>query len=435
MKKNNGITLIALIITIIIMLILVAVSVSILINSGLIGKAKEGARDTKSAYELEQRTGETINVDGVEYTLDEYLETLEVGEIQNSLTSTELAAMATNGVTEKPTDDITNNNLKDRSKIKAVITDSGNGEIPIPVGATYVEGTESTGIVIKYKESEFVWVPITADNNLYAKGTTKSMAKPSTGTYAGTDANGLTNYEGILYETGTWSNYYTVWTPIADPQPYTDYGQGTTKYREPALLSSYDTDSQYYNTILGYESSADFETAMQEEYNAMIDSVKKYGGFYIGRYENSYEGTTIASKYNKGAACFKTWYVFYKECMEFSGLETTNTMQSNMIWDSQLDAFFNWASKGADKEKITATTNGNHSGSGANTGTTTGDKINNIFDLEGNLYEWTAGAASNSNRVIRGGAFNNERPANWRSASNTVNTYTNYSTRMSLYIK
>ena len=72
LREKHGITLIALIITIIIMLILVAVSVSILINSGLIGKAKEGAEKTKSAYEQEQRIGETISVDGVEYTIDEY---------------------------------------------------------------------------------------------------------------------------------------------------------------------------------------------------------------------------------------------------------------------------------------------------------------------------------------------------------------------------
>ena len=64
MKKDNGITLIALIITIIIMLILVAVSVSILINSGLIGKAREAGKDTKSAYEEEGKLGESINVDG-----------------------------------------------------------------------------------------------------------------------------------------------------------------------------------------------------------------------------------------------------------------------------------------------------------------------------------------------------------------------------------
>ena len=72
MKKNKGITLIALIITIIIMLILVAVSVSILINSGLIGKAKDGAQKTKSAYEQEQRLGESINIEGVMYnSIDE----------------------------------------------------------------------------------------------------------------------------------------------------------------------------------------------------------------------------------------------------------------------------------------------------------------------------------------------------------------------------
>ena len=41
MKRNEGITLIALIITIIIMLILVAVSVNILIKNNLIGTAEK----------------------------------------------------------------------------------------------------------------------------------------------------------------------------------------------------------------------------------------------------------------------------------------------------------------------------------------------------------------------------------------------------------
>ena len=75
MRKERGITLIALIITIIIMLILVAVTVSILINSGLIGKAREGADKTKTSYEQEQRLGETININGVEYTIDEIVGT------------------------------------------------------------------------------------------------------------------------------------------------------------------------------------------------------------------------------------------------------------------------------------------------------------------------------------------------------------------------
>jgi len=76
-KKQTGITLIALIITIIVMLILVAVSVSILINSGLIGKAKEAGEKTRSAYEEEGRYGENININGTIYnSIDEYVNTI-----------------------------------------------------------------------------------------------------------------------------------------------------------------------------------------------------------------------------------------------------------------------------------------------------------------------------------------------------------------------
>ena len=76
MRENKGITLIALIITIIVMLILVAVSVSILINSGIIGKAKKAKDDTQSAYTEESRLGDSINVNGTMYTMDEYLNVL-----------------------------------------------------------------------------------------------------------------------------------------------------------------------------------------------------------------------------------------------------------------------------------------------------------------------------------------------------------------------
>ena len=49
MKDNKAITLVALIITIIVMLILVGVSIQIVINSGLIGKAKEAADGYRAA--------------------------------------------------------------------------------------------------------------------------------------------------------------------------------------------------------------------------------------------------------------------------------------------------------------------------------------------------------------------------------------------------
>ena len=53
MKNKNGITLIALIITIIIMLILIAVTVGLVINSGLIPTAKEARTSYKTAQSSE----------------------------------------------------------------------------------------------------------------------------------------------------------------------------------------------------------------------------------------------------------------------------------------------------------------------------------------------------------------------------------------------
>ena len=54
MKKNNGITLIALIITIIVMMILVAVTINILVNSGLIETAKKATTEYKTVQTKEE---------------------------------------------------------------------------------------------------------------------------------------------------------------------------------------------------------------------------------------------------------------------------------------------------------------------------------------------------------------------------------------------
>ncbi len=73
MRKNKGITLVALIITIIIMLILVAVSVNVLIKSNLIGIAEKTTGKYKTASE-EEGKGEAIEIGGKKYaSVDEYL--------------------------------------------------------------------------------------------------------------------------------------------------------------------------------------------------------------------------------------------------------------------------------------------------------------------------------------------------------------------------
>ena len=64
LKENKAITLIALIITIIVMLILVGVSINILIESDLIGSAKNAANKYKEAAEKEGAGIIEIDVNG-----------------------------------------------------------------------------------------------------------------------------------------------------------------------------------------------------------------------------------------------------------------------------------------------------------------------------------------------------------------------------------
>ena len=56
MKKQNGITLVALVITIIILLILAGISIASLTQTGLFGKAKEAKDATENALKLENNT-------------------------------------------------------------------------------------------------------------------------------------------------------------------------------------------------------------------------------------------------------------------------------------------------------------------------------------------------------------------------------------------
>jgi len=80
MKENKGITLVALIITIIVMMILVAVSVAVIINSDLLGTAKNAGESYKAkAGEEGNLSGDDVQIivgDKTYDSLDEYKQTL-----------------------------------------------------------------------------------------------------------------------------------------------------------------------------------------------------------------------------------------------------------------------------------------------------------------------------------------------------------------------
>lgn len=82
MKNQKGITLVALIITIIVMLILVAVSVAVLIDSDLLGTAKNAGEQYRTNMDAEENMSINdvkINVDGVETQWSDYNQTITSG--------------------------------------------------------------------------------------------------------------------------------------------------------------------------------------------------------------------------------------------------------------------------------------------------------------------------------------------------------------------
>ena len=285
-------------------------------------------------------------------------------------------------------------------------------EVVIPAGFAYGKssnvGTVATGFVITDDidengnsiGNEFVWIPIDRTNLTVGK-TNKKMAELSI-------SSGKSNYIGVLYN---WSMDST----------------GNT------------THNGYYKDI--YD---DTEITMQNDYNAMIASIKQYGGFYVARYEMgdgeaniSRLGVTPISAAEIEA---KHWDGLYNIAKNYNKSNVT----AEMIWGSQYDAMLNFAlTNSADSAKVNQSTNGNHSGKLLKTGTWLGsngekDRINNIFDLEGNLYEYiqeeTTVVNDNIVKVRRGGYFGFKGTPSYYNTFGNFDSSSSYSSRVSLYI-
>ena len=107
-----------------------------------------------------------------------------------------------------------------------------------------------------------------------------------------------------------------------------------------------------------------------------------------------------------------------------------------MIWGSQYDAMLNFALTGNDKSKVTSTEYGIYTEPVLKTGLTrTSDKINNIYDLGGNLTEWTSEAYRTFGRAYRGGVYFGAYSPAGRDSDGPTSSDPCFSLRSSLYVK
>lgn len=353
----------------------------------------------------------------------------------------------------------------------------------IPDGET-VNWNDETAVENAQKTyDQFVWVPVpnaiaedmNGDNTVDATDIDLMIAEEkypmaiATGTTT-TDGEGntVTNYRGILYnfsaKTDTDGNVAGV--------TISDITYSTTGYREPSTVS--DDNSSYLLQVNGilntnYVDSTSFGSALQEEFNTMVTKVASNGGFWVGRYETSGMSNSTTTNYAssneikvnviKGTTTGisdVTWYRMYAQEKSYAklALGTTTTVTSSMIWGSQWDQIMIWMKNiKNDSQKSYYVLNsvgmgnfGSISGvddgasstsSPATTGYSNITRVNNIYDLAGNVYDWTLETNHTDRRVLRGGCYGNTDSsytrAGFRIYDHPRNSYAYSGSRSSLY--
>ena len=399
-KKHNGITLIALIITIIVMLILVGVSVTVALNGELFIKAKEAGNRTEDEMERELGLLDGVEVGDKKYaSYEDYLnnnpivETPDI-ELPEGWTVTQTPATWTKA----------DGTIND--KVIAITDGTIDKPIPLPEGynVSEVEGeyTVSGGLVIKDSEeipNEFVWIPVAQISSMVICQTHGAVILNDDLQCPTCLAN--TKLAGKLYATSTGNNFNKNQTG----QTYS----ADSGLREPAVLSSYDTQRYFTQYGGGTYTGNDM---YQKEFDAMAKSVATYGGFYVGRYETGgFNEDKVVSKPDRGMKGYGDinsvyWYKMYRMQKEFA--KDSEAVASTMIWGSQYDQvmlFVDGKLDGTGQKAFNIKTysSDRHSGNKATgTGNVIADKVANIYDLEGNMFEWTLEAYDTYYRVDRG---------------------------------
>ena len=439
MKKNQGITLIALIITIIVMLILVAVTIQVVINSGLLKTAGDAVSDYKNAQEQESNLNE-VEVNGYN-SIEEYLESINggnppidpppttIGSGDKASTTTEYED--SNGDTAVIPGGFTVSGLPEESTI-----DDGLVIYLIPDGET-VDWTNPTEVAnAQTTYDQFVWIPISHEqiNNMYicqAKtGSNGNCNITVENGQAKCTTHNSTLMAGRLYATDTGEKFEQGYTEVYDTT-----GEGL---REPDVVSDYDNDSTYLSQLSsilgsGYDTMENFKQSLQQEYNEVVKSVYENQGFYIGRYETSGmvddvdENTNATVKSVAGTntgISNVTWYRMYAQQKKYAENKGLTSVKSTMIQGSAYDQVMKFVENGErpDGSTYTIKTAGNvghdrnpddglwqTGGLNYTSSTPYNDKVKNIYDLEGNVRAWTTEAYSSNYRVGRGRSLLRQR--------------------------
>jgi len=211
-----------------------------------------------------------------------------------------------------------------------------------------------------------------------------------------------------------------VWVPVENALSYTEESFGPLTGTDSTSTYLYDSQDEldyYYGT--GYYNYSDF-TYSTDKTNVETN-IRTYGGFYVGRYETTIDGSTIGVQAEKTVLTMATllkegintksndeyhyrWWGLYKEQKDI--YEDDEYVGSLMITSKQWDEIMTFTGYGDTiRDNTTYTTKPDLSSSKYLNTTETYDVSKNIYDLAGNVREHTLIQYSASLRYFRGGRF------------------------------
>ena len=415
-KSMNGITLIALVVTIVVLLILAGVSLNAIFSeNGIIKRAQDAQNKMDEAT---QNDLDSIN------ELNNWIDGKVNGTTGGGTTG------GNDTPTEKPliTDSSLTSNDRTTSESTTVIAkDKKGNQVVVPGGFKISSASGESvqqGIVIEDKDgNQFVWVPVSNIN--------------------GDGSNKIVKDDGSKVEI-TLARYTFATSSPGTPtikQKGSEYDQTTLAQATSGTLNTkYGVaESTYYFYELngsrpGKEKSDLTGTnTTAKNLKDFIEKTESNKGFYIARYEASYgsgynsSGTDTATKFgnakplSKVSTANSTSSMNYKEgtlwnyiTQPQAALVSQNMYKNDKYVESDLINSYAWDTAIV---YIQAMGNSNYANAKRGTNTSlkdtgsTGDEKCKIFDMAGNLNEWTTEYSTSTRNscaypcTVRGGSY------------------------------
>ena len=442
MKNNKGITLVALVVTIVVLLILAGVSINLVLgNNGIIAKAKDA--ETKSAEASEN------DLKGM-----------------NGLVSEMEGALAGNGSTGSGSGNGGAGGSGADTKVPAEATAETAPYFPDNT-FTKKEGTIDTGLVIQDASgNEYVWVVVPRTTAVYA---TTGLGKT---TFTDADYTSIENDLKEYTKTYRGSTSFITDTWYADDKNEGWLSETEYKTLKNSMLKSVYENGGFY--VGRYEAGIGTNrTSIEAQVNgkypvpttAPVTKADAYPYTYVTRTQaqnlasNVNSGTKISSlmfgvqwdlvlafMHNKGniedstlTSKSTTIGNYYNSTFDLNRGKYAQCGQLGNTWknfDSALDSIV-VSNETTGKMKKTEQ-NSYKNGILLTTGGTEQSKVMNIYDIAGNVYEWTLEKTPNTYEpcVTRGGLFNDTgsyRPAAEHGGSSSGHSFYSIGFRVSIF--